>query len=201
MHRFESAARLRDGLDVRHAQRGLDQHLDADPVGDAAGRLDLRQQRVHQVHVGRNPDLRHEDAIEAVARLLHDVHHVAVHVMGVDTVDADADGLAAVAPVVLEQGGDDVLAGRLLVGGRDRVLEVEKDVVRLARERLLEQRGLRPRHRQLTPLQPGARRLVAGEAHVLTTVRGVAAPPALGACGAPGDGMLARAGNGAAVPR
>src|SRR5207248_1870251 len=55
VHRFEPAARLRDGLDVRHAQRGLDQHLDGDPVGDAAGRLDLPQQRVHQVHGGRNP--------------------------------------------------------------------------------------------------------------------------------------------------
>ena len=134
--------RLRDGLDVRHAQRGLDQHLDGDPVGDAAGRLDLRQQRVHQVHVGRNPDLRHEETIEAVAGLLHHVHHVAVHVMGVDAVDADADGLAVVAPLVLEQGGDDVLAGRLLVGGRDGVLEIEKDVIRLAVERLLEQRRL-----------------------------------------------------------
>src|SRR2546426_8833119 len=38
------------------------------------------QQRVHEVDDRRHADLRHEHHVEAVARLLHHVHDVAIHV-------------------------------------------------------------------------------------------------------------------------
>src|SRR3989442_11093429 len=81
--------------------------------------------------------------------------------MGIDTVEADAHGIATGPPVELEQGGDDVVAGLLLVGGCDGVFEVEEDVVRLARERLGEHRRLRAGHGELAPLQPGLDPLLA----------------------------------------
>ena len=71
-----------------------------------------------------------------MAGLLDDVHDVPVHVVRVDPVDPNRDRLSPPAPVVLEQCLDHVLPGLLLVAGGYRVLEVEKDVVRLALESL-----------------------------------------------------------------
>ena len=71
---------------------------------------------------------------------------------------------------------DDVLARLLLVVGRDRVLEVEKDDVGAAFGRLLEQRGVRPRHGKLGTVKARGRLLDQGKAHSLL-------PPGL-ACGA-----------------
>ena len=201
MHRLESAARLRDRFDVSHAERGLDQDFDPDAVGDVPRRLDLREQRVHQVHVRRDPDLRHQDDVEPVARLLDDVDHVPVHVVRVDPVNAHGDRLAPAFPVMLEQAGHDVLPRLLLVGGRDGVFEVEEDVVGFTSERFLEHGGLRAGHGELAPLQAGRmRRLVPSETHALTVTRGVVFPPAV--CTASGDWAAApRASSGAAVPR
>src|SRR5207249_11275806 len=121
--------------------------------------------------VRRDPDLGDEHYVQHVPGLLHHAHDVAVHVRGVDSVDADRDRLAASLPVMMEQSRDHMLAGLLLVGGRDGVLEIEKDVVRLAVERLLEQDRLRAGDGELAALEPRVRRLVAGEAHALTGAR------------------------------
>src|SRR5204862_879360 len=87
-------------------------------------------------------------------------------------VEAHRDRLAASLPIVLEQSRDDVFPGLLLIVRRDGVLEVEKDIVRFAVERLLEQRRLRAGNGELAPLQSWSRRLVAGEAHARTAARG-----------------------------
>src|SRR5438552_3385268 len=206
VHRLEAAAGLRDGLHVGHAQGRLDQDLHTDAVGEAARGLDLREQRVHEVDIGGDADLRQQHDVQPVSRLFHDVHHVAVHVVGVDAVDAHADRLATRAPVVLQQPGNDVLARLLLVRRRDGVLEVEEYDVRIARERLREQRRLRAGHRELTALQPGRGRLVARQAHARTAAR-EAKEPGLPPGGwgwgwASAEGAAtARGGSGAALPR
>src|SRR3546814_2943954 len=64
------------------------------------------------------------DEVEPLAALLDDIDDVAVHVMGVEAVDAHRQGL--VAPVDLVQRLDDVLARLRLVVRRHRVLEIEE---------------------------------------------------------------------------
>src|SRR3989442_673974 len=94
---------------------------------------------------------------------------------------------------------DEAFRGLLLVGRRDGVREVEKDIVRVAVERLLEQRRLRAGNRELAPLESWMRRLVAGEAHARTAARGGDAAGdgfAPGACGAAGDCPAAARGAG-----
>ena len=107
----------------------LDQRFDADPVREALRHLDLADDALDRVDVGRDADLRDEDGVELGAGLLHDVDDVAVHVVRVEAVDAHRDGLAGALPVDVVQRLDDVLARLLLVGRRDRVLAVEEDVV------------------------------------------------------------------------
>src|SRR5207248_488301 len=130
-----------------------------------------------------------------------DVYHVAIHVVRVDAVDAHRHGLAPPLPVVLEQARGHMLAGLLLVGRGDRVLEVEKHAIRVTVEGLPEQRGLRAGDGELAPLQPRPGRLVPGETHARTAVRGDDLPAGVWtasvACGAGGG----RGGNGAAVVR
>ena len=92
---------------------------------DSAGGFDLREQGVHQIDVRGDADFRHQDGVQLVPRLLHHVHHVAIHVVRIDALDAHRDRLAASLPVEVEQSRDDVRAGWLLVGGRDGVFEVE----------------------------------------------------------------------------
>ncbi len=82
-----------------------------------------------RVEVGRHADLRDQDRVELVAGLLHDVDDVAVHVVGVEAVDAHRHGLAGAAPVDVVERLDDVLARLLLVGRRHGVLAVEEDEV------------------------------------------------------------------------
>ncbi len=125
MHGLDSPPHGGDRLDVGHAQRGFDDHLDADPLGDLPCRLDLRQERVHQIDVSGHAHLRNHHDVEPVARLLHDVHDVPVHIVSVDSVDADRDRLAASAPVHLQQRADHVLPRLLLVPRGDGVLQIE----------------------------------------------------------------------------
>ena len=137
---------------------------------------------------------------EPVPGLLHDVYHVAIHVLRVDAVDAHRHGLAPSLPVVLEQARGHMLAGLLLVGRGDRVLEVEKHAIRVTVEGLPEQRGLRAGDGEFAPLQPGAGRLVPSETHALTAVRGDDLPAGVWTASVAG-GAAGRGGNGAAVLR
>src|SRR5207253_57389 len=198
----EAGARLRDRLHVSHTEGRRDQDVDPDGGRDAARGLDLGEEGVHEVHVRRHADLGHEQHVQAVPRLLHDVHDVAVHVVGIDAVDANADRLAARPPVVLQEPGNDVVARLLLVRRGDGVLEVEEHAVRVAVKRLPKQRRLRAWHRELAPLEPGSSRLGAGEVHARTVARGEWPFPLAGGCGTSGDGTTAtRGGSGAAVLR
>ena len=151
MQRLVARARRGDLVDVLHAQRRLDDHLQADLLGVALGLLDLGEQHVDGVDVLRRAGLGDHDQIELVARLLDDVDHVAVHVMGVEAVDPHRQ--RASAPVEVVQRLDHVLARLLLVGGRDGILEVEEDDVGVTLGRLLEERGVGPRNRQLGAVQ------------------------------------------------
>src|SRR5207245_8897160 len=101
--------------------------------------------------------------------------------------------------VVLHQARDHVLAGLLLVGGRDGVFEVQEHVVRFALERLAEQGGVRAGDRELAALQPGRGRVVAGEAHALATLRGWVVLTPGWDCASGATGAAVRAGSGAAV--
>ena len=121
----------------------------------ALGDLDLADEALDDVEVGRHADLGHEDRVELGAGLLHDVDDVAVHVVRVEAVDAHRHGLAGAAPVEVVQRLDDVLARLLLVGRRDGVLDVEEDEVGGAGERLLDHVRVGTRNGQLAALQAG----------------------------------------------
>ena len=95
-------------MDVGHAERGLDDQLEADPLLARLGGLDLGHQHVDRVDVGGGADLGDHDQVEPVAGLLQHVDHVAIHVLGVEAVDPDREGLGA--PVDLVDRLDDVLA-------------------------------------------------------------------------------------------
>ena len=145
-HRLDALGALRDRLDIGHAERRLDQELEADSLLALLILLDLRDQHVDGVDVLRHAGLGDQDHVEPRA-VLHHIDHVAIGVMGVETVDADHHGL--VAPVEIVQALDDVLAGLLLVVGSNGVLEVEEDDIGAALGRLVEQRRVRPRHGKL----------------------------------------------------
>ena len=145
-HGLVALGALGDGLDIGHAERGLDQQFQADLLLALFILLDLGDQHVDGVDVLRHADLGDQDHVEPRAVLDH-VNHVAIGEVGVETVDADHHGLGA--PVDVVEALDDILAGLLLVVGRDRVLEIQKDNVGAAFGSLLEQRGVRPRHGKL----------------------------------------------------
>src|SRR3546814_16827502 len=86
---------------------------------------------------------------------------VAVHVVGVEAVDAHRQGLAA--PVDLVQRLDDILARLLLVVGRDRILEVEEHHVGRGVGSLLEEFRVAAWHRQLAAVHERRRRLAEGQ--------------------------------------
>ena len=94
MQRFVALAGRGDLVDVLHAERGFDDHLEADALLAADRGLALRHQHVDGIDVGRGADLRDHDQVEPLARLLHDVDHVAIHEMRVEAVDAHRHGLA-----------------------------------------------------------------------------------------------------------
>src|SRR5689334_15869016 len=198
MHCLQARTRLRDCLHVGHSQGGLDQHVDPDSVRYGFGFLDLGEQRIYQVDVRRHTDLWNQDGVQAMAGLLHHVDHIAVHVMGIDAIDANADGLAPLPPIVLLQRGDHVESCLRLVPRRDCVFQIQEDVVRFSFECLAEHVRLGPRHRQLAPLKAGAGRLEAGVAH--RAAPAVAFLPAAEAgCASGARGGSSRFESGAAV--
>ena len=153
VHRLEPARGGGDRFDVGHAERRLDQRFGADPVREALGHLDLADDAFDRVDVGRHADLRDQDRVELGAGLLHDVDDVAVHVVRVEAVDADRDGLAGALPVEVVQRLDDVLARLLLVGRRDGVLAVEEDVVGRALDGAIDHGRVGTRNRERRALQ------------------------------------------------
>ena len=99
MHRLQPAPGGGDRLDIGHAERRLDQRLKADPVVKPGGLLDLADHGLDGVEIGRHAHLGHEDGVDMLAGLFHDLDHVAIHVMGVEPVDPDRHGLALGLPV------------------------------------------------------------------------------------------------------
>jgi hypothetical protein len=89
--------------------------------------------------------------------------------VGVEAVDAHRHGLAEPAPIDVLQGGDDVLAGLLLLRRGDRVLEVEEHVVGLAEGGLLDEFGVGARHGELAAVQTGPAQRVEGVAHRISS--------------------------------
>lgn len=126
MDGFEPPARLHDGLDIGHAERCLDQHLEADPLFAFLRSFDLGHQHVHRIDIRRNTSLGDQDHVEARTGL-DDIDDIPVHVMGIKTIDADHHGLCT--PVDIVEAGNNVLAGLLLVVGSDSVLDIEKNNV------------------------------------------------------------------------
>src|SRR4051794_478184 len=152
-----------DLVDVRHAERGLDDQLEADPLLAPLRLLDLGDQHVDGVDVRRGADLRDHDQVEPVARLLEDVDQVAVHVGRVEAVDADGEGLRP--PVDLVDALDDVPARLLLLVRRHRVLEIEEDHVGGTLRGLPEELRARAGDGELGAVQARRRLLDQGEAH------------------------------------
>ena len=89
--------------------------------------LDLGDQHIDGVDVGGGANLGDHDQVDPLARVLHHVHDVAIHVMGVEPVDANRQGL--VAPIDIVDRFDDVLARLRLVVRRYRVFKVQEDDV------------------------------------------------------------------------
>ena len=120
-------------------------------------------EHVDGIDVRRGAHLRDHDEVEPVGGLLQHVHHVAVHVMGVEAVDAHRQRLAA--PVDVADRLDDVLAGLVLVVRRHGVLEVEEDHVGRRLRRLLEHLRLAAGNRQFAAVEARWRRFDGDEAH------------------------------------
>src|SRR5262249_8272567 len=121
------------------------------------------------------------------------------HVVGVDAVGPDADGLAAPPPVMLQQRSDDVLPRLLLVTRSDRVLQVEKDVIGPTIERLAEHPGLRAGDGEFAALKPLARGLVAGMTHRPAPAVAFSFAGAATGCASGARGGRSRLASGAAV--
>ena len=113
----------------------------------------IRDQRIDGIEIFCAAHLGDHDLVEPVARLFEQVHHVAIPVGGIKAVDPHRQGLLA--PVDVADGLNDVVAGAVLVGGRNAVLEVEVDDVRRRAGHLLEDRGARAWAEQLAAVRTG----------------------------------------------
>ncbi len=122
--RLEPGRRGADLLDVDEAACRLDLRLDPDLALAAGGLLDLGEEHVERLHVGGRLHLRQHDLVEPLGGVLHDVDDVAVRPLRVPRVDAHAQH--GVAPVEVVDRLHDLVAGGLLLEGRDGVLEVEE---------------------------------------------------------------------------
>ena len=117
-----------DRLDVDQAEGGLDLRLDPDVADRQPGRLlDLGQQEVHGHHLRGALDLGQHDLVQPGTGAADDGHDVVGGPLGRPVVDPDAEDLLA--PVLVPDGGDDLVPRALLLLGRDRVLQVEEDHV------------------------------------------------------------------------
>ena len=114
---------MRDGFNIRHTERGFDQHFKANALGTPHRRFNLRHHHVDGIDVSRCPHLRYQNHVQAGAGF-YDIHHVAVHVVGIQTIDPHHHGLTA--PVNIIQSLNNVLAGLCFVIRCHRILHVEE---------------------------------------------------------------------------
>jgi hypothetical protein len=142
---------------------GLDDHLEADPLLAPDRVLHLGHQHVQGVDVGRGAHLGDHDQVEPVAPLLNHVDHVPVHVVSVQPVDPEGQGLGA--PIHVADRLDHVLAGLDLVVRGHRILQVQEHHIRRRGRRLFEQFWTAARHRQLAAIEPRRGRLDDGKTH------------------------------------
>ena len=63
--------------------------LKTDPLFVALGVLNLGHHHVNRIDVSGGANFRYHDKIQTLTGLFHHIHNVAVHVMGVQTVDSD----------------------------------------------------------------------------------------------------------------
>jgi hypothetical protein len=84
-HGLEALRGLRDRLDIGHAERRLDQDLDAGLLRALLILLDLRDQHVDRIDVLRHADLRDQHDVETRTVLEH-VDDVAIAIMRVEAV-------------------------------------------------------------------------------------------------------------------
>ena len=118
---------MRDGFNVRHTECGFDQHFKTDALGTPHRGFNLRHHHVDGVDVSRCTHLRDQNHVQAWAGF-DDIHYVAVHVVGIQTIDPHHHGLTA--PVDVVQSLNNVLAGLRLVVGCHRILHVEEYNIR-----------------------------------------------------------------------
>ena len=140
----DAGAGREDRVEVGEATRRLD---DRDQIDRARRQpllaFELRQQPVDRGERGGAFDLWQDDAVEPGP---DDRDQVAVAELGVDRIDANIEERSARA----RQRRDDRIARRRLLGGRDRVLEVEDDRVGIERQRLLDAPRMIARRKQKT---------------------------------------------------
>ena len=126
-HALDARAGGGDLLEVRHAERRLEDRVDEDRAVEAGLGLELGEQAVDVVDVPGALDLRHHDHLELLADLAHQLGEVVQNPGALQGVDAGPEGGGA--EVVLLGGLDQAGAGGLLAVDRDGVLEVaEQDV-------------------------------------------------------------------------
>ena len=146
--RLDPRRGLRDRVDGNQTLGILDLSLDSDPADlEAVGLLDLGEQQVQPLHLGRALHLRQHDRIEVGTGTLDDLDHVAIGPLSGQVVNPYRPDL--VAPASLVQGRDNVLAGVRLGQRGDRVLDVEKHLVGRQALGLLEKARVRAGHGQI----------------------------------------------------
>jgi hypothetical protein len=153
VHGFQAAVGRCDGFDVGHAERRFNECFHADLVRQALGNFDLADDGFDSIDVGWNADLRNEDGVEVRTGLLADIDNVAIHVVGVEAVDANRDALAGCFPIEIVQRLNDVLTGLLFFRWRDGVFAIKKYVVGSALEGAVDHGRVRARHCKIRTLQ------------------------------------------------
>ena len=133
---LEAIARRADLLDVDETPCRLDLRLDADATGPPDRLLDLSEQQVKRHHLRGVLDLRQHDLVEPVTGVLDDRDDVPIRPLGIPRVDPNADD--RLAPFLVLDRVDDLLACRFLLQRRDGILQVKEDLVGAEAGRLAE---------------------------------------------------------------
>ena len=163
MQRLIALGGRRNFMHVLHAERRFDDHLEANALLAALGRFNLRTEHVDGIDIGRRADLRNHDQVKALGSLFQNVHNIAVHVVGIQSVDPDRQRFPP--PVNIANGLNDVLARLRLVIRGNRILKIKKNHIRRGFRRLFKKLRLAAGNRKLTAVEPRRRRLDHQETH------------------------------------